>query len=122
MITVEQFVDVLKHIKNKEGFIYYHNGVFDYFIGSIIVLNGYVIFLKSMFKSESLNIRELVETREISKKIVGSIVKHINSREPENVVILGMDMVGALLAARIAFELKFPMSYFVSVKNERYNS
>lgn len=60
MITVEQFIDVLKHIKNKEGAIYYNNGVFDYFIGSIIVLNGYVIFLKSMFKSESLNIRELV--------------------------------------------------------------
>ena len=33
MITVEQFVDSLKHIENKEGAIYYDNGVFDYFIG-----------------------------------------------------------------------------------------
>lgn len=60
MITVEQLVDSLKHIENKESAIYYDNGVYDYFIGDIIVLNGYVIFLQSMFKSESLNIRELV--------------------------------------------------------------
>lgn len=83
---------------------------------------GHYVLNEEYCARDWLNIRELVETREISKKIVGSIVKHINSREPENVVILGMDMVGALLAARIAFELKFPMSYFVSVKNERYNS
>ena len=31
-------------------------------------------------------------------------------------------MVGALLAARVAFELKFPMSYFVSVKNTELNA
>lgn len=83
---------------------------------------GHYVLNEEYCARDWLNIRELVETREISKKIVSSIVKHVNSREPENVVILGMDMVGALLAARIAFELKFPMSYFVSVKNASYNS
>lgn len=83
---------------------------------------GHYVLNEEYCARDWLNIRELVETREISKKIVSSIVKHINSREPENVVILGMDMVGALLAARIAFELKLPMSYFVSVKNTNYNS
>lgn len=69
-----------------------------------------------------LNVMELVETREISKKIVNAIVKHINARDLDNIVILGMDMVGALLAARIAFALQKPMSYFVSLKNQQFNS
>lgn len=69
-----------------------------------------------------LNIRELIETREISKKIVNSIVKHINSRDIDNVIILGMDMVGALLASRVAFLLQKPMSYIVSKRNREYNS
>lgn len=83
---------------------------------------GHYILNEEYCARDWLNIRELVETREISKRIVSSIVKHINSRRLENVVILGMDMVGALLAARVAFELKFPMSYFVSVKNADINS
>ena len=83
---------------------------------------GHFILNEDYCARDWLNIRELVETREISKKIVNAIAKHINSRRLENVVILGMDMVGALLAARVAFELKFPMSYFVSVKNTDYNS
>lgn len=69
-----------------------------------------------------LDIREIVETRELSKQIVSAMSKHINSRPHDKVVILGMDMVGALLAARVAFELQLPMSYFVSVKNTDYNS
>lgn len=69
-----------------------------------------------------LNVMELVETRELSKHIVSAIVKHINSRDVGNVVILGMDMVGALLAARVSFALQKPMSYFVSIKNQQYNS
>lgn len=83
---------------------------------------GHFILNEEYCARDWLNIRELVETREISKKIVSSIVKHLNSRRLEKVVILGMDMVGALLAARVAFELKFPMSYFVSVKNTDFNS
>lgn len=69
-----------------------------------------------------LNVMELVETREISKRIVSAIVKHINSRNMDNIVVLGMDMVGALLAARVSFALQKPMSYFVSIKNQQYNS
>ena len=69
-----------------------------------------------------LNVMEIVETRELSKCIVSSIVKHINSRNVNDVVILGMDMVGALLAGRVAFALQKPMSYFVSLKNQEYNS
>lgn len=83
---------------------------------------GHFVLNEEYCARDWLNIRELVETREISKKIVSSIVKHINSRHLKNVVILGMDMVGALLAARVAFELKFPMSYFVSVKNTELNA
>lgn len=60
MITVEQFVDVLKHIKNKEGDIYYIDGLHSRYIKKIVVLNGYVIFLGSVHRSTSLNIRELV--------------------------------------------------------------
>lgn len=83
---------------------------------------GHYILNEDYCARDWLDIRELVETREISKKIVSSIVKHINSRHLDNIVILGMDMVGSLIAARVAFQLKFPMSYFVSVKNAGYNS
>lgn len=40
----------------------------------------------------------------------------------ENVIILGMDMVGSLLASRVAFLLQCPMSYCVSPKNSAYNA
>ena len=69
-----------------------------------------------------INVRELVETMKISKKMVNTIIKHINTRGVNNVIILGMDMVGALLASRVAFLLQYPMSYCVSLKNRDFNS
>lgn len=60
MITVEQFVDVLKHAESKEGIIYYYNDVFYGYIKNIVVLNGYVIFLCSIFKNEALSVRNLI--------------------------------------------------------------
>ncbi len=83
---------------------------------------GHFILNNEFCARDWLNIRELVETRVISKRIVRGIVEHINSRRLDNVLILGMDTVGALIAARVAFELKLPMSYFVSEKNKDYNS
>jgi len=69
-----------------------------------------------------INVRELVETRTISNEIVSTIIKHINTRDVKNVMILGLDMVGALLASRVGFQLQLPVSYFVSKENTEYNA
>ena len=68
---------------------------------------GHYLLTDEYCARDWLDIRELVETRDISKKIVSTIVKHINSRETEKITILGFDMVGALLASRVAFALSF---------------
>lgn len=83
---------------------------------------GHFLLTDKYCARDWLNIREIVETRDISKKIVSSIVKHINSENVEKTIILGLDIVGALLASRIAFSLQMPMSYIISVKNADYNS
>ena len=83
---------------------------------------GHYLLTDEYCARDWLDIRELVETRDISKKIVSTIVKHINSRETEKITILGFDMVGALLASRVAFALQLPMSYIISAKNTDCNS
>lgn len=83
---------------------------------------GHYLLTDEYCARDWLDIRELVETRDISKKIVSTIVKHINSREMEKITILGFDMVGALLASRVAFALQLPMSYIISAKNTDCNS
>ena len=83
---------------------------------------GHYLLTDEYCARDWLDIRELVETRDISKKIVSAIVKHINSQEMDKITILGFDMVGALLASRVAFALQLPMSYIVSAKNTDCNS
>lgn len=60
MITVEQFVDVLKQAESKECFVYYYNGTTKFFIKNIVPLNGYVIFFITALKSRALSIRKLI--------------------------------------------------------------
>jgi len=68
-----------------------------------------------------LDTRELVETKKILNKIVNIFVKELNSLNEEFIVV-GVDLVGALVASRVAFALQNPMTYLVSEKNKAYNS
>lgn len=69
-----------------------------------------------------LDTREVVETKELLNEIVNAIVKDINLSSQENVLIVGVDLVGALIASRVSFALQFPMTYIVSPKNEKNNA
>lgn len=65
-----------------------------------------------------INTKEFAETRVIFDKIVDAIVKHINTSKIENYIILGIDLVGSLLASKIAFALQTPFSYIIPAKEE----
>lgn len=65
-----------------------------------------------------IDTKEFAETKAIFDKIVNVIVKHINSSKVENYIILGIDLVGSLLASKIAFALQKPFSYIIPAKEE----
>lgn len=69
-----------------------------------------------------IDTQEVVETKKILNKVVDAIVKDINTKNHNNYMILGVDLVGALLASRIAFALQRPLSYIVSEKDENNNA
>lgn len=65
-----------------------------------------------------IDTKEFAETKAIMDKIVDVIVKHINTSKIENYIILGIDLVGSLLASKIAFALQNPFSYIIPAKEE----
>ena len=69
-----------------------------------------------------IDTREVVETKNILNKLVDVIVKDINSNTHRDFAIVGIDLVGALLASRVAFALQKPLSYIVSEQDESNNS
>lgn len=69
-----------------------------------------------------IDTREVVETKNILNKLVDVIVKDINSNSHKDFAIVGIDLVGALLASRVAFALQKPLSYIVSEQDESNNS
>lgn len=83
---------------------------------------GHFILNEKYCARDWIDTREVIETKELLNKIVSNIVKDINSRKHNNYVIVGVDLVGALLASRIAFSLQKPLSYIVSEKEEKNNA
>lgn len=70
-----------------------------------------------------INTKEIVETKKILQRICETMAKHIMTNdEIENIIVLGIDMVGALVAARVAFTLQKPFSYVGSKNDVEYDS
>ena len=69
-----------------------------------------------------IDTREVIETKKILLKLVEAIVKDINSKKKTDLIIMGVDLVGALLASRIAFSLQCPLTYIISEKDEKNNA
>ena len=83
---------------------------------------GHFIINEKYCARDWIDVRELIETKDILNKIVQSIVRDINSKSHNEYVIIGVDLNGALLASRIAFSLQSPLSYVVSEKEEKNNA
>ncbi len=82
---------------------------------------GHYILNNDYCARDWIDTRELIETKKILSKIVGVIVKNLNGLEEESVII-GVDLIGALVAARVSFTLQNPLTYVVSSKNEGLNA
>lgn len=65
---------------------------------------------------------DVVETKTLLNKIVYAIVKHIHNNVQDNYIIVGVDLVGTLLASRVAFTLQAPLTYIVPQKEEKVNA
>ena len=82
---------------------------------------GHFLLNEKYCARDWIDTQEVVETKKILNKLVNTIVKDINSKEHKNYIILGIDLVGTLLASRIAFSLQKPLSYIVPEKDEKNN-
>ncbi len=83
---------------------------------------GHFLLNKLYCARDWIDTREVVETKKILNKLVDVIVKDINSNNHNDYAIIGIDLVGSLLASRIAFALQKPLSYIVSEKEELSNA
>lgn len=83
---------------------------------------GHFLLNKLYCARDWIDTREVVETKKILNKLVDVIVKDINSNDHNDYAIIGIDLVGSLLASRIAFALQKPLSYIVSEKEELSNA
>lgn len=63
-----------------------------------------------------------METKGLLNKIVSAIVKHINNHVQDEYIVVGLDLVGTLLASRVAFTLQAPLTYIVPQKEEEVNA
>ncbi len=70
-----------------------------------------------------IDTKELVETRAINKKIVRTISQDILDNQFDfDYVVVGVGLVGTILAARVAFSLQCPLSYIITEKDIINNS
>lgn len=70
-----------------------------------------------------INTKELVETRSINSKIVKAICMDINNKQNgDDYVVVGVGLVGTIVASRVAFSLHCPLSYIITEKDEINNS
>ncbi len=83
---------------------------------------GHFLLNKIYCARDWIDTREIVETKIILNKLVDIIVKDINSNTHSDYAIVGIDLVGSLLASRVAFALQRPLSYIVSEKEELNNA
>lgn len=83
---------------------------------------GHYLLNKEFCARDWIDTREVVETKKILFKLVEAIVKDINSKRSKEIIVIGVDLVGALLASRVAFSLQCPFTYIVSEKDEKNNA
>ena len=83
---------------------------------------GHYLLNENYCARDWIDTKEVVETKKILNKLVEAIVKDINSKEHRNYIIVGVDLVGALLASRVAFSLQKPLTYIVPEKDEDNNT
>lgn len=83
---------------------------------------GHFILNEQYCARDWIDTKEIVETKTIMNKLVDVIIRDINSSDYTNSVIIGIDLIGVSLAARIAFALQKPLSYIVPTKDERNNA
>ena len=76
---------------------------------------GHFLLTKEYCARDWIDTLEVVETKVILNKIVNAIVKHINNSGYDDYIIAGVDLVGTLLASRIAFTLQ-PHPYNINQK------
>jgi len=71
-----------------------------------------------------IDTKEIIETREISDKIVKYLIQHINTKYKsiEDYIIVGIDLEGAVIAGRVAMGLQKPISYLIPRKFREQNS
>lgn len=71
-----------------------------------------------------IDIKEIVETGTIADEIVKCFVNHIkgNYNHSKKYLLVGLDIEGALLASKVAMELKMPFSYIIPVKEKNSSS
>lgn len=67
-----------------------------------------------------IDTKDIIETRKIVDKIVGSFIEKIKSLcdMEKKYLLVGLDSEGALLASRIAIGLKMPFSYIIPARNQ----
>lgn len=80
------------------------------------------LYCKEYCARDWIDTLEVVETKVILNKIVNAIVKHINNSGYDDYIIAGVDLVGTLLASRIAFTLQAPLTYIVPEKEKNVNA
>lgn len=83
---------------------------------------GHFLLTKEYCARDWIDTLEVVETKVILNKIVNAIVKHINNSGYDDYIIAGVDLVGTLLASRIAFTLQAPLTYIVPEKEKNVNA
>jgi len=83
---------------------------------------GHFLLSEKYCARDWIDTQEVVETKKLFNSIVNSIVKNINSKNQEGLIIIGVDLVGALVASRVAFALQYPLTYIVSEKDEKNNA
>lgn len=83
---------------------------------------GHFLLNKKYCARDWIDTREIVETKKILNKLVDIIVKDINTNKHNDYAIIGIDLVGSLIASRVAFALQRPLSYIVSEKEELNNA
>jgi len=65
-----------------------------------------------------INTKEIVETRRINEAIVKTMGTHIKENFKEECIIVGVGLVGTVIASRVAFYLGRPLTYIIPEKEK----
>lgn len=83
---------------------------------------GHFLLTSSYCARDWVDTLEVVETKNLFNKIVSAMVKHINTQLHDDYIVVGVDLVGTLLASRVAFTLQAPLTYIIPKKEEKVNA